>query len=183
MSPERDEVRCLTVCRPLESQCKAHAKGVNVAREGACDPPRKRVACLTKSQCDARRKELGIPTLDASPDYPSKGCFTKGNRAYWSAGSPAAMAEELPGQRERLWCEVAAGSRLSLQQSEVTAAVQVPEVASSASSLRWMLMYSLFGFASPSKITGGKALPPREGRTLDTCSYNVEILLNGCDEG
>lgn len=85
-------------------------------KKGAADvplpsPPVKREnACLTKDQCDNRRKELGITSFYAgSFPTPTKGCFIKkgqsSRKAFWNnGGSLYDKSTKLTGLQERLWC-------------------------------------------------------------------------------
>ncbi|KAL7554205.1 hypothetical protein ACHAWF_017704 [Thalassiosira exigua] len=63
------------------------------------------VACESAEECEARAEEMGVGTFNAGK-FPTKGCFLKGDQAYFSPGSPEDMVlVDLPGVQERLWCE------------------------------------------------------------------------------
>ncbi|EJK50926.1 hypothetical protein THAOC_29961 [Thalassiosira oceanica] len=81
------------------------------------------VACQTSQQCDdmreelgyeklfvggelSWRQELGISVYRVGTNYPSKGCFKKGNVAYFGIGGAVSdmSTTELPGARERIQC-------------------------------------------------------------------------------
>ena len=61
--------------------------------------------CLTKDECTAAANALGVGTVQEG-DYPSKGCFSKGGRVFFSEGSIEDMSTtELPGMQERIFCD------------------------------------------------------------------------------
>ena len=61
--------------------------------------------CLTKDECTAAANALGVGTVEEG-DYPSKGCFSKGGRVFFSEGSIEDMSTtELPGMQERIFCD------------------------------------------------------------------------------
>merc|ERR1712194_39946 len=62
-------------------------------------------ACSTPEDCDAARQELGISVF-YNGEYPSKGCFAKGDKAFFSTGgTDAEMSEEsMAGIQQRIWC-------------------------------------------------------------------------------
>ena len=62
--------------------------------------------CLTKEACSTRARRIGIDVfLDG--DYPTKGCYSKNGKSYWSAGSRAEMSTtNLPGVQKRIICKV-----------------------------------------------------------------------------
>ncbi|EJK53844.1 hypothetical protein THAOC_26637 [Thalassiosira oceanica] len=70
--------------------------------------------CLTDRQCDERRQELGISVYRVDTNYPSKGCFKKGNVAYFGIGGNVSdmSTTELPGARERIQCVGSASGRV-----------------------------------------------------------------------
>ena len=67
-----------------------------------------KTVCMTEEQCDEAAQKLNIPIGYSNDDFPTKGCFTKNNVAYWSTGSTvSSMAEvDLPGVQERIYCPV-----------------------------------------------------------------------------
>ena len=61
--------------------------------------------CSTKEDCDVAAQEISIQVGYTSPDFPTKGCFTKNDVAYWSEGAEFEMARvDLPGIQERVFC-------------------------------------------------------------------------------
>jgi len=70
------------------------------------DPPSgsASAACLTREACDKQRQGMGLESF-ASGSYPTKGCFRKNGKAFFSPGMPQEMSElDLPGLQERIWC-------------------------------------------------------------------------------
>lgn len=62
--------------------------------------------CLTKEACSTRARRIGIDVF-LSGDYPTKGCYSKNGKSYWSAGSRAEMSTtNLPGVQNRIFCQV-----------------------------------------------------------------------------
>lgn len=62
-------------------------------------------ACVTADECKARSKALGIEDFYVG-DFPSKGCFKKNDKAFFSEGTEDEMsATNLDGQQKRIWCE------------------------------------------------------------------------------
>ena len=60
--------------------------------------------CLTKGECTAAANALGVEKVEEG-DYPSKGCFSKGGRVFFSEGTIEDMSTtELPGIQERIIC-------------------------------------------------------------------------------
>eukprot|EP00571_Detonula_confervacea_P017166 CAMPEP_0172309484 /NCGR_PEP_ID=MMETSP1058-20130122/9749_1 /TAXON_ID=83371 /ORGANISM="Detonula confervacea, Strain CCMP 353" /LENGTH=973 /DNA_ID=CAMNT_0013022113 /DNA_START=8 /DNA_END=2929 /DNA_ORIENTATION=- len=165
------------------NKCKAESKGMNVSREGKCmnsaegEETEKDIACLTKGECDEQRQEMGIGSF-YSGDYPTKGCFIKNGRVFYSEGSIAAMSEAIStGKQERIWCTKKRSSTINaaLQQANTNAVTQVQHesATSSASSLKSFMLGSLLYNAVSSQAA-------KPTRALDTCTYNVEVLLSGC---
>ncbi|EJK71537.1 hypothetical protein THAOC_07008 [Thalassiosira oceanica] len=61
--------------------------------------------CLTAAECEARGYELGYEFFDTGSNFPSKGCFGKGNVVYFGAGGTAEqMAAAVPAAQERITC-------------------------------------------------------------------------------
>ena len=87
----------------------------------------------------------------------------------------------LPGIQERIWCSMKGTSNINsvLQQADTkTVSQEQHESATSgAFSLRSFMFASLL-----SNVVSAKSdmVPSPQSRALDTCSYNVEILLSGC---
>merc|ERR1719356_650035 len=67
------------------------------------------VACLTAAECRARSEELGYASFAfiSGANLPSRGCFTKGDKAYFAGGGTAEEVSraDLAGLQERLWCD------------------------------------------------------------------------------
>jgi len=64
--------------------------------------------CLTESECNEARTEGGISKF-LSGNFPTHGCFKKGDKAYWGVGgsSETVSKEDLPGLQERIYCRAA----------------------------------------------------------------------------
>ena len=61
--------------------------------------------CLTKEACSTRARQIGIDVF-LSGDYPTKGCYSKNGKSYWSAGNKAEMSStNLPGVQKRIFCK------------------------------------------------------------------------------
>ena len=66
----------------------------------------KKTICLTKEACSTRARQIGIDVF-LSGDYPTKGCYSKNGKSYWSAGSKAEMSTtNLSGVQKRIFCKV-----------------------------------------------------------------------------
>ena len=68
-------------------------------------------ACPTRSACKAAAGEIGIDIntvfyVDREGVYPTKGCYTKNGKAFWSQGTIDEMETVLNSPLERLWCQV-----------------------------------------------------------------------------
>jgi len=65
-----------------------------------------RAPCATRRQCDRQRQRLGRTKFYVG-DFAVKGCFAKGDVAYFGTGGSAAdrAAAPLSGRKERLWCD------------------------------------------------------------------------------
>jgi len=68
-------------------------------------------ACPTRSACKAAAGEIGIDIntvfyADREGVYPTKGCYTKNGKAFWSQGTIDEMETLLDEPLERLWCQV-----------------------------------------------------------------------------
>lgn len=63
------------------------------------------VTCETREACDRKRAEMGIDSF-LSGNFPTKGCFSKRERAYWSDGGTdeERSRTDLPGIQERILC-------------------------------------------------------------------------------
>jgi len=153
---------------------------MSVSLNGRCPD----IACLTEEDCDEKRQEMGIETFYSDVNYATKGCFTKNGKSFFSTGSMADMSEvNLPGIQERIWCSKnGANINSVLQQADTKTISQVQHesASSSAFSLRSFMFASLLYNVVLAK---SDIVPSPQSRALDTCSYNVEILLTGCDSG
>jgi len=99
------------------------------------------VACLTAKQCNARRQQLGMAGFhQADYDIPSKGCFSKGGRVYFGIGGSKhdMTTPDLPGKRERLWCN---------QEDDVKVVTQANQSGASKVEGITALIVILLGFA------------------------------------
>mmetsp|Transcript_22333 Transcript_22333/g.39359 ORF Transcript_22333/g.39359 Transcript_22333/m.39359 type:complete len:984 (-) Transcript_22333:201-3152(-) len=183
---------CIEIFQPVcgcdgetySNECKAHSKGMSVSLNGRCPD----IACLTEEDCDEKRQEMGIETLYSDANYVTKGCFTKNGKSFFSTGSIDDMSEaDLPGIQERIWCskEGTSTSNINsvLQQGDTKTVSQEQHesATSSAFSLRSFMFTSLLYNVVSAK--SDNIVPSPQSRALDTCSYNVQILLTGCDFG
>ena len=61
--------------------------------------------CLTAAECEARGYELGYEFFDTGSNFPSKGCFGKGNVVYFGTGGTVEqMSAAVPSAQERITC-------------------------------------------------------------------------------
>ena len=147
-------------------------------------PEEQDVPCLSENDCRKAAESLGIESFYASQSYPTKGCYQKNDKAFFSAGTMAAMSEEPPGQLKRIWCSDKGRSRgnmSSLGRTDTSGSIakmQQTSDASSAVSLKALALGSLLHNTFSSTVA--KNPSPRR---LDTCTYNVEILMSGCGSG
>mmetsp|Transcript_1379 Transcript_1379/g.3032 ORF Transcript_1379/g.3032 Transcript_1379/m.3032 type:complete len:694 (-) Transcript_1379:93-2174(-) len=181
--------------------CKAGSAGVSVSRMGECgkddgDDDTKPTTtmvdtvCLTEEECDAKRQEMNIASFYPG-EFPTKGCFLKNERAYFSRGGSEEEISraDLPGVQKRIWCTKEEESSLSLRQADDTTdtstQIQSEEsfLSSSSVSLRPSLLLGSF-FHSVLLAKSDRISSPirSSSRVLDTCVYNVEVLLFGCNE-
>lgn len=66
-----------------------------------------KTVCMTSADCDAAAIKLGFNEGHSSEEFPSKGCYSKNGRAFWSDGTEEEKAVvQLPGVRERIFCPV-----------------------------------------------------------------------------
>ncbi|KAL9185022.1 hypothetical protein ACHAXT_002799 [Thalassiosira profunda] len=178
---------CIEIFQPVcgcdgkthSNSCKAHAQGVSISRPGQCQ--KTKIPCLTERECDKQRKQRGITSFYSGAfATKTKGCFLKGGKAFFAEGSEAAMSEAtLPGAQERLWCNGNGASEIksALQQENAATQLQPDRSASSACSLRPLMLGSFLYH-----ITSAKADLVHSPRVLDTCTFNVEVLLSGCND-
>jgi hypothetical protein len=151
---------------------------------------RVRTPCTTRAECDEVRQRMGIAHFYEG-SFPTKGCFSKLGRAYWGTdGSVEELSSgDLPGVRERIWCEdisVAAATErgpsntVSALQLGDTDHMQRESATSSASSIKTFALGSIIRNAISSCAASSPA--PRS-RALESCAYNVEVLVGGCFYG
>lgn len=154
------------------------------------DPISMDIACLTEKDCDEQRQEIGIANFYRG-DYRTKGCFIKNGKSYFSAGSVVDMSEaDLPGVQERIWCRASnTNSRVSntnpvsaLQQIKADSreATGATNSAISPGSIVFSLVALLTKSAYSKTSTGSEIR--QDARALDSCTYNVEIFVNGCSD-
>jgi len=175
--------------------CKAGSAGVSVSRMGECgkddgdddtEPTTTMVdtVCLTEEECDAKRQEMNIASFYPG-EFPTKGCFLKNERAYFSRGGSEEEISraDLPGVQKRIWCSKEEES--SLDTTDTSTQIQSEEsfLSSSSVSLRPSLLLGSF-FHSVLLAKSERISSPirSSSRVLDTCVYNVEVLLFGCNE-
>ena len=63
--------------------------------------------CLTLNECEARSIELGYDLfyIDDDESYPTKGCYAKNNKAFFSLGTEEEMRSmDMVGEQERIYC-------------------------------------------------------------------------------
>ena len=66
-------------------------------------------ACLTEDECKAKSEEMGM--IFESGAFPTKGCYSKNDKVFWSQGSEEEMiSTDLPGVQERVYCDASAAS-------------------------------------------------------------------------
>lgn len=65
-------------------------------------------SCMSPDECNEARKQKGIKSMFVGENFPSYGCFIKGNIAFFGVGGSKKEMEDadLPGYRERLWCQL-----------------------------------------------------------------------------
>ena len=62
-------------------------------------------ACVTADECEAKAEALGLDDFYVG-DYPTKGCFRKNSKAFFSEGTGEEMSTTgLDGEQKRIWCE------------------------------------------------------------------------------
>jgi hypothetical protein len=62
-------------------------------------------ACVTADECQAKAEALGLADFYVG-DYPTKGCFRKNSKAFFSEGTEEEMSTTgLDGEQKRIWCE------------------------------------------------------------------------------
>jgi hypothetical protein len=62
-------------------------------------------ACITADECEIKREQLGIADYYVG-DFPTKGCFTKNDKAFFSEGTEEEMSTtDLAGEQSRIWCD------------------------------------------------------------------------------
>jgi len=199
--------------KTYSNACKAHSAGVSISRTGKCsqdDDTKPNIvtvdtACLTEEECNSKRQEMNIESFFVG-EYPTKGCFIKNERAYFSTGGSVVEMEreDLPGVQERIWCtkEVEEEEEESqLRQSDGTTETSTQfesdekmAMSSSSFSLRpslFLLGSSFFHSVlssvpkSTDQISASSPLRSSSSSSralVDTCVYNVEVLLFGCNE-
>lgn len=68
------------------------------------DAPAAHTPCLTEESCDAAQEAQGLDGFYTG-DFQTKGCFRKGDRAFFAPGTIEEMSVvELPGVQERVYC-------------------------------------------------------------------------------
>jgi len=62
--------------------------------------------CLTRRQCNAQRKKLGLTKFQIG-SFETKGCFSKGGQAYFGTGGSVEDRSKAvqSGDKKRIWCE------------------------------------------------------------------------------
>ena len=84
---------------PTDSPTYASSKGTSDAGLFEAD-----FACITDDECDKRQAEMEFADFRVG-EFPTKGCFSKNDVAYWSNGTVEEMTtDKLPGEQKRIWC-------------------------------------------------------------------------------
>ncbi|KAK1742882.1 subtilase family serine peptidase [Skeletonema marinoi] len=68
-------------------------------------------SCMSPDECNKARKQKGITRMFVGENFPSYGCFIKGNTAFFGLGFTSKEQIEntdLPGYRQRLMCQLEA---------------------------------------------------------------------------
>lgn len=67
--------------------------------------PETATTCLTQNQCDERRQQLGLVQLSSGP-YRTKGCYSRGDKAYFGTGGTEDDKSKSPKgvKKIRIWC-------------------------------------------------------------------------------
>merc|ERR1712087_416903 len=61
--------------------------------------------CTTRQACNQKGSEMGF-TRFSTGNFPTKGCFSKNDRVYWSDGSDDEISRpDLPGAQRRIRCD------------------------------------------------------------------------------
>jgi len=64
-----------------------------------------RTACLTREECESKSQELNAASFSVG-NYPTKGCFMKGQNAIFSPGTVEEMSSpDMRGNLQRIWCD------------------------------------------------------------------------------
>ena len=75
--------------------------------------------CMTKEDCVSAAAKMGMQVL--AGDFPSKGCFMKNDKAFWSSGSTSQISVVgLPGVQMRIFCESEATSATKREGTSTT---------------------------------------------------------------
>jgi len=84
---------------PTDNPTYAPSKGTSDAGLFEAD-----FACITDDECDKRQAEMEFADFRVG-EFPTKGCFSKNDVAYWSNGTVEEMTtDKLPGEQKRIWC-------------------------------------------------------------------------------
>jgi len=93
---EKTEAPTVLYVRPGEAAATAAA---------TLPPP---TFCQTARDCREAAAALGHAPFRAGPHFPTKGCYAKNGKAFFSPGDEGAMTSaELPGAQERIYCPAA----------------------------------------------------------------------------
>eukprot|EP00579_Thalassiosira_antarctica_P007181 CAMPEP_0201903060 /NCGR_PEP_ID=MMETSP0902-20130614/55281_1 /ASSEMBLY_ACC=CAM_ASM_000551 /TAXON_ID=420261 /ORGANISM="Thalassiosira antarctica, Strain CCMP982" /LENGTH=623 /DNA_ID=CAMNT_0048437093 /DNA_START=68 /DNA_END=1939 /DNA_ORIENTATION=+ len=69
-----------------------------------------KTACLTQEDCEQKSQEMGMESFTPG-NFPTKGCYSKTNKAYFSPGTEEEMSEpDVSGIQERIWCDIVTSS-------------------------------------------------------------------------
>lgn len=74
--------------------------------DGTAPPKPGYVVCVTEQDCKNAGADLGLTVFHVDDDYPTKGCFSKNDKAFFSQGTTEEMStHDLPGLQQRLHCD------------------------------------------------------------------------------
>ncbi|EJK48083.1 hypothetical protein THAOC_33149 [Thalassiosira oceanica] len=133
--------------------------------------------CFNAIECEETASELGFNRFQVG-DFPTKGCFSKGDKAYFSLGGIDEMSStDLPGVQDRIYCSSGASRSSSLSTLLNKVANEDISQANSASSASYLSLRSVFALGVALARPSSASHP----RNLQTCTYNLEVLYNACE--
>lgn len=105
-----------------------------------------KIPCATMEQCNNMRKMMGIEFGTYEDlNFSTKGCFYKGDKAYFSDGSYDEMAtSDLPGEQNRIYCT----DNSFVQSSTIVSSTMASASSMQTSSNYFMITVSCLGLAT-----------------------------------